>query len=208
MMQKRQICKLLPIVSRNFTHQWICATELKISLFRTSKITTRWYVQWDAPIGVLVLKKRKGKRKPAFGMSLYIAKDTICVQQLQGYSWIDHPGKWSASFVKACMEFARQENFRAVQVPMARTLYSYRHPYLRAPSFLPLDRERELQKIRTKMESLYDAAALELGFVATGDWYQWNNPYYDPKHNYGGGHLPDPGADNQTERLRHRWRRR
>jgi hypothetical protein len=181
MTQKRRICKLLPIVSRHFAHRWIGATELNISLFRTNKITTKWYVQWDAPINVLVLKKRKGKRKPAFGMSLYIDKNSICVQQLQGYSWVDLPDKWSASFIKACVEFARQENLRAVRVPMAHSLYSYRHPYLHAPSSLPLDRANELQEIRTKMESLYDAAALELGFVAIGDWYQWNNPCFDRK---------------------------
>ena len=76
------------------------------------------------------------------------------------------------------MEFAHQENLRAVEVPMAHTLYSYHHPYLHAPSFLPIERASELQEIRTKMESLYDATALQLGFVATADSYQWNNPYY------------------------------
>src|SRR5262249_40850346 len=140
--------------------------------------TASWYIKRDAPIGVLVFKKRRGKRKPAFGMSLYIAENTICIQQLQGYSWVDLPDKWPTSFVEACMEFARQENLRGVQVPMAHTLYSYRYPYLHASSSRPMERANELQSLRTKMEWLYDATALQLGFVATGDWYQWNNPYY------------------------------
>ncbi|SRR6266566_2106980 len=119
MTQKQQICRLLPIISRHFNYRWIDGIELKISLFRTNKMTGSWYVQWDAPISVLVLKKRKGKRKPAFGMSLYVAEKAIRIQQLQGYSWVDLPDKWSASFVEACMEFAHQENLRAVEVPMA-----------------------------------------------------------------------------------------
>ncbi len=186
MMQKRQIYRLLPIVSRRFSHRLIGGTELKISLFRKNKITATWQVQWDAPIGVLVLKKRKGKRKPAFGMSLYIDDNTICIQQLQGYSWVDLPDNWPVSFIEACMEFARQENLRAVRVPMAHTLYSYRYPYLHASPSLPMESANELQEIRTKMESLYDATALQLGFVATGDWYQWNNPCYVRQHKVSG----------------------
>src|SRR5262249_56394825 len=119
--------------------------------------TASWYIKRDAPIGVLVFKKRRGKRKPAFGMSLYIAENTICIQQLQGYSWVDLPDKWSASFVAACMEFARQENLRAVQVPMAHTLYSYRHPYPHASPSLPMGRARMLPGIPTQLGTPYHA---------------------------------------------------
>ena len=59
------------------------------------------------------------------------------------------------------------------------------------PSF-PMERARVSQKIRTKMESLYDATALQLGFVATGDWYQWNNPNY-VRSRWPGQARPRPG---------------
>jgi hypothetical protein len=41
---------------------------------------------------------------------------------------------------------------------------------------LPDARERTLQRIRKSMEMLYDANALELGFISDGRWFKWVNP--------------------------------
>jgi len=82
-------------------------------------------------------------------------------------------------FMEACRKFAYQEGFKEMRVPRAASLYSYHHPYVR-PELLPEARERALQRIRKSMEMLYDANALELGFIPDGRWFKWMDPKIAP----------------------------
>jgi hypothetical protein len=77
--------------------------------------------------------------------------------------------------MEACRTFFYQEGFKEMRVPRAASLYSYHHPYVR-PELLPDARERALQRIRKSMEMLYDANALDLGFIPDGRWFKWINP--------------------------------
>jgi hypothetical protein len=78
-------------------------------------------------------------------------------------------------FIETCRTFARQEGFREVRVPRAESLYSYRNPFLNS-QLLPESRNNALIRIRRNMKLIYDANALELGFVPDGDWFKWKNP--------------------------------
>jgi hypothetical protein len=77
--------------------------------------------------------------------------------------------------MEACRTFAYQEGFKQVRVPRAASLYSYHHPFICA-ELLPDARERALQRIRKNMELLYDANALQLGFIPDDRWFEWMNP--------------------------------
>ena len=57
----------------------------------------------------------------------------------------------------------------------AASLYSYHYPFLK-PDLVPDARKRALERIRKSLETLYDANALELGFVPDGHWFKWFNP--------------------------------
>jgi hypothetical protein len=61
-----------------------------------------------------------------------------------------------------------------VRISRADSLYSYHTPGLRQ-DLLPAARQRALERIRKNMKLLYDANALELGFVPDGGWYKWTN---------------------------------
>jgi hypothetical protein len=78
-------------------------------------------------------------------------------------------------FMEACRTFCYQEEFKEMRVPRAASLYSYHHPFVH-PDLLPDARERMLQRIRKSMETLYEANALELGFIPDGRWFKWVNP--------------------------------
>jgi hypothetical protein len=77
-------------------------------------------------------------------------------------------------FMEACRTFCYQEEFKEMRVARAASLSSYDDPFV--PSdLLPDARERTLQRIRKSMETLYDANALELGFIPDGRWFKWVN---------------------------------
>jgi hypothetical protein len=84
-------------------------------------------------------------------------------------------GAWPKIFMEACRNFACQEKFKEIRVAKAASLYAYHYPFVR-PGLLPDARERALQSIRKSMEMLYDANALELGFIPDGRWFRWINP--------------------------------
>jgi hypothetical protein len=105
---------------------------------------------WDAPVAISIFRRIRGKKRPAFCMSLYVTRDTLYIQQLQGVSRTDVPrdlGAWSRVLMEACRTFAYQEGFKQLRVPRAASLYSYHHPFIRA-ELLPDARERALQRIR------------------------------------------------------------
>jgi hypothetical protein len=77
--------------------------------------------------------------------------------------------------MEACQTFAYQEEFKEIRVARAACLHSYYYPYIR-PELLPDARKRALERIRKSLETLYDANALELGFVPDGRWFKWMNP--------------------------------
>jgi hypothetical protein len=77
--------------------------------------------------------------------------------------------------MEVCRTFAHEEGFKQMRVPRAVSLYSYHHPFIR-PELLPDARERALQRIRKNMQLLYDANALQLGFIPAGRWFKWMNP--------------------------------
>jgi hypothetical protein len=134
-------------------------------------------MHWDAPITISIFRKRKGKKRLALCMSLYVVNRKLYVVQIQGVSGTDAPKElrsWPNLFIETCRTFARQERLSAVKIPRAEMLYSYRNPGLN-PHLLPESRENALRQIRRNMSLLYDANALELGFVPDGDWFTWEN---------------------------------
>lgn len=131
-------------------------------------------MHWDAPITVSVYRERRGKKRQALCMSFYIAGNVLYIAQIQGVSGTDVPKElraWPKIFMEACRTFARRESLQAVMVPKAATLYSYRHPFLRA-DLLPLARQNALGRIRDRITVLYDKNALDLGFVLDGQWFR------------------------------------
>jgi hypothetical protein len=178
-----QIEKFLPVLEEAFNHPWVAGVELKLRfwpgnettvgrLWRIYKSLPAQSMHWDAPIAVTVFRERKGKKRQALCMSFYLAGGVLYIAQIQGVWKTDVPKElraWPKIFMDACRTFARQENLRAVMVPKAATLYSYRNPFLRA-DLLPLARQNALNRIRESMTVLYDKNALDLGFLPDNDW--------------------------------------
>ena len=180
------IARMLPILEEAFDHPWVAQVELNfrfwpgndtifVRLWRLYKSLPAQSMHWDAPVAVSIFRERKGKKRQAFCMSLYIVNGILYVAQIQGIPGTDAPKElraWPKIFIEACRQFARQEGLREVRIPMAKTLYAYRNPYL-APDLLPKARIHTLWRIRRNMTLLYDANALDLGFFPDGDWLRW-----------------------------------
>jgi len=110
-------------------------------------------------------------------MSFFIKDDIVQITQLQGVPLIEMPKglrDWAERFMKAAMEFARAENFRAVWVLHAEAVYSYHHPYLRS-HLVPEVREREVKRIRANIELHHNVTASGLGFAFEDIWFKWQN---------------------------------
>ena len=181
----RKIHRFLPVLAEAFNHPWIAGVELKIRFWPGNETTVgrlwRMYkslpaqsMHWDAPITVTVFRERRGKKRQALCMSFYVAGDVLYIAQIQGVWKTDVPKElraWPRIFIEACRTFAQRENLRAVMVPKAATLYSYRNPFL-MPDLLPWARQNALSRIRDSMKMLYDKNAVDLGFRPDGDWFR------------------------------------
>jgi hypothetical protein len=182
--QSRTIQKLLPIVEQTFEHPWVVEVELRVRSWHGREKGPVWKrkrqvspMHWDAPITISVFRRKKGKKRQALCMSLYVIKDGLYIKQLQGVSHTDAPSElreWPRMFIEACRNFAQQQAFKAVRVPRADSLYSYHNPHVTG-DLTPDSRERAIKKVRQSMKLLYDANALRLGFVTDGDWFKWTN---------------------------------
>jgi hypothetical protein len=137
---------------------------------------------WSSPVTVLVFKKGKDGGQPVVVrfMSLFIEDDMIHVTQLQGMSKIEMPPglkDWAERMLRACMQFAQQENLLGVSVAQARSQFSFHHPYVHA-WLSPDARQREADRIRDRMQAHHDGTARALGWVLDDAWFKWNNPHY------------------------------
>jgi hypothetical protein len=184
--QSKTVARLLPIVKKSFDHPWVAEVDLRVQFWPGRERVWLWFkrnfserpMTWDAPITVSVFRKKRGKKRLALCFSVSLIRDTLNIRQIQGVSGTDVPNElreWPKVFMEACRTFARQEALKGVSVPRADSLYSYHAPYLN-PDLLPHSRENALRQIRKNMELLYDANALELGFVSDGVWFKWLNP--------------------------------
>jgi hypothetical protein len=178
--QSQALGMLLPIIENSFRHPWVAEVQLQIRFWWPDRYANRErpLMHWDAPVVISVFRRIRGKKRPALLMSLFVTTDTLYIQQIQGIPRTDVPrdlGTWPKMFMEACRTFAYQQKFKEMRVPRAASLYSYHHPFI-SPEILPDARERALQRIRKRMETLYDANALELGFVPDGRWFKWINP--------------------------------
>jgi hypothetical protein len=180
------IVRLLPILEEAFDHPWVARVELNfrfwpgndtalVRLWRLYRSLPNQSMHWDAPVTVSIFRERKGKKRQALCMSLYVVDNVLYVAQIQGIPGTDAPKElraWPKIFFEACRKFACQEHLREVRIPKAETLYSYRNPHL-GPDLLPKARVHTLLRIRRNMRLLYDANALDLGFFPDGDWLRW-----------------------------------
>jgi len=191
--KSKSIAKLLPIIESTFDHPWVAGVETDIRFWpgNETRLECWWHARefrpdqsmgWDAPITVSVFRKRKGKKRRALCLSLYLSGGTLYIGQLQGVLRTDPPDglrPWPKMFIEACRTFVRQEKLQAVMVPTAKSLYSYRYPSVNRT--LPPDaRTKIITRIRRDMELLYDKNAFELGFVPDGDWLKSQNPRVRP----------------------------
>ena len=193
--------RLEPILEKFFESQWIAEARVKFRFWpgaedrevripwSSNKFLVRlrllpWRKQgcpahWGAPVTVTISKTNEGDTpKTVRYMSLFLEDDVIHIVQLQGVPLIEMPKglrDWAERFVKACMEFARQENFRAVRLARADSLYSYHHPDIRW-YFTPIQRAQTLKRIRAGFEKHHDENARTLGFIPEIHWYRWENP--------------------------------
>ena len=193
-----------PILDRHFDHEWLAGTAVRLRFLHGKEdreicvpwsggkylFRLRWLpwreegstANWSEPVTITVFKKGKdgGPRETVRYMSLFIKDRILHITQLQGVPLIEMPKglrDWAERFVKATMEFAQQENFRAILLARAESLYSYHHPYIRR--FLPPEvQERDLKRIRANVELHHNQTAITLGFKPADDWYQWLNPAY------------------------------
>jgi hypothetical protein len=180
----KAVARFLPIVEKTFEHPWVAECELQIRFWPGHERVWPWSrnplrtMHWDAPIAVSIFRKKRGKKRLALCFSMYLIGKTLHIKQIQGVSGTDVPSElrgWPKMFIEACRAFARQEALSEVRIPRADSLYSYHTPGLN-PELLPDSRERALAQIKRNMELLYDANALELGFVPDGGWFKWRNP--------------------------------
>jgi hypothetical protein len=176
--QSKALTRLLPIIENSFRHPWVAEVRLEIHFWPGRGFRGRSFMHWDAPVSISVFRRIRGKKRPAFCMSLYVTRRALYIQQLQGMRGTDVPrdiGAWPKIFMEACRTFAYQEGFEEMRVAQAASLYAYHYAGVR-PDLVPDARERALQRIRTSMEMLYDANSLELGFSPDGRWFRWINP--------------------------------
>ena len=179
------IARLRPIIENSFEHPWVAGVEIKfrfrpgneIQLGRPwrAKLLSSRSMHWDAPIAVSVFRVRRGRRREALCMSLFLIKDILYIAQIQGIAGTDAPKElrdWPKMLIKLCRTFVRQEGLRELRVAKAESLYSYRGPQLN-PELTASARENTLRRIRKGMRLLYDANAVQLGFVLDGDWFRW-----------------------------------
>jgi hypothetical protein len=183
----QKVRRFRPILEAAFNHPWVVGAEIKIRfwkggetnagrLWRLYKGLPAQSMTWDAPITVTIFRGHRGKKRQALCMSFYIVRDALYIAQMQGIWKTDVPNDlrpWPRIFIRACQIFARHEKLRAVMVPKAAALYSYRNPFIRA-DLLPVARQNALNRIRKSMTTLYDANAIALGFSAEGDWFKWD----------------------------------
>jgi hypothetical protein len=139
---------------------------------------------WGSPVTVLVFKKGKDGGRPVAVryMSLFVEDDVIHIAQLQGARKIEMPPglrDWAERLLQACMEFAREENFRGVRVGLAQSQHSFHHPYVQ-PFLPPEERTKEADRIRERMRTHLDGSAQALGWPLEGQWFEWDNPHYRP----------------------------
>ena len=175
--RSKALLRLLPLIENSFRHPWVAEVQLQFRFWPAHGLVGQSFMSWDAPVAISIFRRKKGKKRPALSMSLYVNRDTLCIQQLQGVSRTDVPRDleaWPKLLIKACRTFAYQEGFKEMRVPRAASLYSYHHPDIR-PELLPDGRERALERIRKNMELIYDKNALDLGLVPDGNWFKWQN---------------------------------
>jgi hypothetical protein len=199
------ILKFEPLLAQFFEHEWLAGVSVRFRFLpgpEDREITIPWprnkyllqlrllpwreqgcRANWSAPVTVIVSKKvHDGEPKPVRYMSLFIQGDVIHIAQLQGAHLIEMPKglrDWAVRFVRACMEFARQENFRGVRLARADSLYSYHNPSLHwYPT--PEQRARALKQIRQSIETHHDETAQTLGLTSEKDWFWWKNPDFRP----------------------------
>lgn len=176
--RSKRLGKLLPIIENSFRHPWVAEVRLQFRFWPGQGPIERSFMHWDAPVAISVFRRIRGKKRPALCMSLYATRDTLYIQQMQGVARTDVPrdlGAWPKRFIEACQTYAYQQEFREIRVPRAASLYCYHHPFV-SPELVPDARKRAFERIRKGMEALYDANALELGFVPDGRWFKWMNP--------------------------------
>ena len=185
------INRLGPILEKFFDDEWIAGVsvalrflpgaedrEIRVQWTKTKHLLRlRWLpwrkqgctAHWDAPVTVAITKKSRGEEpKTVRYMSFFLQGDRIYIVQLQGAPSIHTPKgltDWAERFVKGCMEFARQENFRVVNLARANSLYSYHNPET-LPSLTPTDRELALKSIRASFEKHYDETGRNLGICS------------------------------------------
>ena len=201
------IQRLEPILEQFFEHEWIAGVSVRLRFLpgpEDRELRMPWpgnkYLlklrllpwrkqgcpaHWGAPVTITVAKKSQDETpKTVRYMSLFIGGDVIHIKQIQGVPLIQMPKglrDWSERFVKACMEFARQENFSAVKLARPDSLYSYHNPSVRwYPS--PEERAQAVKKIRAGLEKHHEETARTLGFTPETDWFRWENPDFRPRH--------------------------
>jgi hypothetical protein len=199
------INRLEPILERFFDDEWIAGVSVAFRFLpgaEDREISVRWTrnkhllrfrwlpwrkqgctAHWDAPVTVSIAKKSRGEEpKTVRYMSFFLQGNRIYIVQLQGAPSIHTPKgltDWAERFVKGCMEFARQENFRMVNLARANSLYSYHNPETRS-SLTPAERELAIKSIRASFEKHYDETGRNLGFVPGAYWLSWKNPDFRP----------------------------
>ncbi len=202
--QWKMLQRFEPIVAQCFQHEWLAGANVALRLLpgdEDREIVVPWpgdgkkYLfrlrplpwrkqqspaKWAAPITVTIFKhgKSSGPPETVRYMSCYLHNRVMQIVQLQGVPLIEMPKglrDWAERFVKAAMEFARQENLSAVWIARAESLYSYEHPGL-WPHLAPELRQREIQRIRDHIESHHNQTARNLDFQLDGDWFKWANP--------------------------------
>ena len=199
------IPRLESLLEESFEHEWIAKVRVRLRFLpgqedRQLRIPWRgnkyllqlrllpWReqgcpAQWGAPIAVTVSKRsQEGPPKTVRYMSLFIRDDVIHIVQLQGISSVEMPKglrDWAERCVRACMEFARKENYRAVRLARSESLYSYHHPSIRW-YFTPEERAQAMKQIRARMEKHHDGTARSLGFTPETDWFRWENSDFRP----------------------------
>ena len=136
-------------------------------------------MHWDAPIAISVFRERKGRKRQALCMSIYLVKDVLYIRQIQGIAGTAAPKElrdWPKILEDACRTFVRQEGLEEVRLPKAETLYSLSQSSRQFAAHAKRARKNSKRKSNKVWSCYIMSNAEQLGFMSRWRLVTWQVP--------------------------------
>ncbi len=142
--------------------------------FETTNENTHGPICWEAPI-VFLVQLNDGT---SLGLAVEFRGSVLCVRQMQGTKGADIPREinhWPLIFMRACIDFAKQNNLREVRLYRADQSGFYWHPVA-----IPYENGEQwsvaVANLQRRMRQRYDGTAYNLRMIMTRRYGFWTNP--------------------------------